>query len=358
MRRIILHLLFITLIIGTTLSVFTGCQGNKTDDVIIMLSNPGNDKFPLDDYFQVDRIVNVSIQGDFKPLSSNIKYVHIANQYAFIWDYDNLAISKVDMSTGVIVSQISGRSYSIMRGDEEQLYCQENFKNNIHILDLNLKEQGIINFDFIPAPSSFAKTKEGFIFLNTYNNKRKGRYIMTDDKCSKAISFLQSSKEEAPPPMIRGEGGRNMKLSGASNGKTVYPQVLFTPYSNGKIMCFDPENNKAYLCDGKKMEKLFQINTDNFNWETRAPYIIQINTVKDNKLIVYYYNWNYYLAYYNKKYDLIAHGLYGSSYWAMNTPLWQTEGNQFVTVVVPDEETPPGYPEKSVQAQIVFYSPR
>lgn len=340
------------------ISVLTDCRGKNADDVIIMLSNPGIDHFPIDEHFHVERTVNVSTQGEFTPLSNQIQTIHIADEYAFIWDDGNLTISKVDLNKGVIVNQISGRNYSIMRGDDEHLYFQDKFKKNIHILDLSFKELDIIHFDFIPAPSSFAKTEDGFIFFNTYNNKKKGRFLMTDDKCSKAISFIQSSKEEAPPPLIQGKTGRTSKQSGVPNGKMIYSHFLFSPYSNGKILCFDPENNKTYLCDGKKMKKLFQINTDSFNWVTSAPYIIQINAVKENKLIKYYYNHNGYLAYYDKKYDLIAHGIIGPANATIDSPLWQQVGDQFITIIVPDDETSLKSPEKNFQAQIVFYSPR
>lgn len=332
------------------LAVFTACGGMYNQEVVISLNNPGNEHFPFDDFFQVERTVNVNVQGEFTPLSSWIKYVHIANGYAFIWDYDNLTISKIDLSTGVIVSQMpTGRDNDIimMKGDDQHLYLLGR-KNKMHVLDLNFIEQDTISFKFIPALSSFAKTKDGFVFFNTYDNKRKGRFIMTDEKCSKATSFIKSSKEEIPQ-LISVQGGTPKAFPGVYT-RMIYSVDLFMPYSHGMIFCFDPENNKAYLCDGKKMRKLFRIDTDSFNWETRAPSIIQISSIRDNKLIVYHYDWNYYIAYYDKKYNQLANGIYCPSSGALiSTPLWQKDGDKLIAVVVPDEESVP---------QIVFYHPK
>lgn len=359
MKRLFQHILIIIAICGLISAVLTSCSGKKTDAIIIMLNNPGDDLFPFDDYFEVERIVDVSVQGEFKPLSNQIEYVHIAEGYAFIWDYENLTISKIDLNTGVIVSQIptGSENYINMKGDDEHLYLLKRFKKIIHVYDLDLKEQDTISFKFIPALSAFAKTKDGFIFLNTYNNKKKGRFIMTDDKSSKAISFIHSSKEEIPQ-LLAAQGG-TPKTSSRVHATMIYSGDLFMPYPNGKILCFDPENNKAYLYDGKKMKKLFQINTDSYNWETRAPFIIQIGSIRDNKLFVYYYNWNYYLAYYDKKYNLIAHGSYCPSHGLIiSTPIWQKDGDKLISIVVPEEETVPNDPGKTAQAQIVIYRPK
>lgn len=356
MKRLFQHIILFIVFGGFMLPVITGCRGNHNHEVVITLNNPGDEVFPFDDYFQVDRIVNVSAQGEFTPLSGLIKYVHIANGYSFIWDYDNLTISKIDLNTGVIVSQMpTGRDYNIMKGDDEHLYLLGR-KNKMHVLDFNFKEQDTVSFKFIPALSSFAKTKDGFIFLNTYNNKRKGRIIMTDEKCSKATSFIKSSKEESPQ-LFSVQGGTPKEIPGAY-AIMIYPGDLFMPYSNGMIFCFDPENNKAYLSDGKKMRKLFRIDTDSYNWKDRAPYVIQINSIKDNKLIIYNYDMNYYLAYYDKKYNLIAHGKYHPSYGILTTPLWQYPEDGLLSVDVPDEEAVQEDSGKPSRTRIVFYRPK
>ena len=105
MRRIARCLYLIVPFCGLILTFMTGCGGKNSaaNEVTVRFRDPADKLFPIKDYFQIDRNVNVRADGDY--FLSEINDVYYTDHFAFILD-QRQAVSKVDLKTGQIVSQL------------------------------------------------------------------------------------------------------------------------------------------------------------------------------------------------------------------------------------------------------------
>ena len=320
--------------------IITGCNSNS---VTVTIQDPGDEVFPLDDYLKVEKTVNVSAEGP-GGLMSMILDFYITDKYAFILDSNN-RIFKVDLNTGEVVKQLfAGRHLSCMTGDDQYLYSLNIGENkNVCKYDFDLELQQEISIDRIRGTSSFIKTDEGFMFYNTRQNSSVGRFVVTDNQCQKASSFLRSL--DVP---------RRSQL-GAST--ILYPHYLFVPYNRVKMLFFDPEYNTAYLYNEKNVRKLFQItNSDDVQPDSRPPHIEQLLLLNGNILVKYSCNRKRCYAYLDDKYQVISQGIEDPSTAKPQRELFiQQRRKKFVKMYLTDIGPGDVVPGRSIQAQIVFY---
>ena len=263
----------------------------------------------------------------------------------------NHRLSKIDLNSGEIVKQFCqvGRGPQdylfpiCITGDEEYLYLIDLMGKAIHKFDYNLKHSGKIEVEQLPAVSSMFKTKDGFIFYNSFESESIGKFVITDNNGKMVNSFLklQEKLPETDGPTM----------------KTLYTQELFVSDSNGNILCFNPDANEVYIYDGSDMTKLFRIETDDtFKPASQMPaaHVRQIFCLNGNVLINYFYNEGDY-AYYDKDYNLIADGIGATpDLDVFFSPVCQI-GDRLVTVT-PTDETPGAIlPGKSIQALIIIH---
>ena len=347
MKRIALSLLMITSVCGFVLTM-AGCGGKNSQDVVLKVSEPGDKKFPIDDYFEVEKTVYVNAEGEY--LLSDINSVHIKGDYIYTLD-TNHRLSKIDLNSGEIVKQFCqvGRGpqdylFPInITGDDEYLYIIDLMGKAIHKFDYDLKHQGKINVDHLPSVSSLYKTKDGFIFYNSFENDSIGKFLITDNETRIKTSFLtlQEQLPETDGPIM----------------KVIYTQDLFVSDSHGNLICFNPEANEAYIYDGKDMTKLFRIESDDtYQSESQVAVsrIGRIFCVNGNLLVDYHLNESSY-AYFDKDYNLIDYGLGKTSDdETIFSPIHQI-GDKLITVITTDDEIGAVVPGKSIQAQIVIH---
>ena len=331
------------LVCALGLTFLTGCASkNTTDDVIITVNDPGEKMFPIDDYFQVDKRVYVSAEGGY--FLSDIHDIYVTDEYVFILDYSQ-SISKIDLASGEIVSQLNqqGRGpqdylYPLgISGDDKYLYLLDAGKN-IHIYDFDLKHQDKIYLDDVPSPSSFSKTKEGFVFLNSFENDSIGKFVITDHRGRLTDSYLMLPQEDMPKGIVM--------------AVVNYTQKYFIPDSYGNVLCHDSKDNAVYLYDGKEMKKKFQLKLDDDLLGTPGVYIKQIFSPNGNILINYFCNGMGDYAYYDKDCNLIAQGIGGGQ--IPFFPICQI-GNKLVTAFTTDDEVGAELPGRSIQAQIIIH---
>ena len=320
-------------------SLLPGC--NPDNNVTITIQDPGDEVFPLDDYFKVEKTVYVSAEGN-SGLMSRITDFYITDTYAFILN-SNSSIFKVDLKTGEIVNRLfAGKRFACITGDDQYLYCLETGENRfVCKYDFDLELQQEMNVDRIRGTSSFIKTDEGFMFYNTRQNSKLGRFVVTDNECTNASSFMRSV-----------EFPRNFQ----AGTPTLYPHYLFVPYRHGKLLCFDQEYNTVYLYNGKNVKKLFQIDNDAFLTDSRPPYIEQVFCLKGNILIKYSCNRKRCYTYLDKRYKVISQGMVDSSLDKNRMRLITQHGrNRIVKMFLTDVGPGDVVPDRSIQAQIIIY---
>lgn len=327
------------------LSLMISCQLKRSTNVVITVKDPGDEVFLIDDYFKVDKTVYVNAGGSF--LLSHITDTYFTNEYAYILDSGRL-ILKIDLNTGDIVGLTpTGMPINCMTGDDQYVYLLSTDQNNSirkYNLDLEFVEE--LSIDRIHRPSSFIKTQDGFMIFNTKEDRQVGRYVLTDNECLKASSFLRS--QDLPP-----------RPKEPGSGTTVYPHYLFRPLSRGKMLCFDPEQNQEYLFDGKRMRRVFNIKTDDGLTGSRPPVIKQVYSLDRKTLISYTYNRNRCMVYYDRKYNLIAQGVMPSTENGVHIdPIIMQVGNGLIRIDLTSIQPHAVVPGKSVQARIIYYSPR
>ena len=203
MKSISRCLFLIIPVCGFVLTFMSGCGGNSNsaDDVVVSFQDPGDKIFPIKDYFQIERNVNVKADGDY--FLSDINDVYFTDDFAFILD-QRQAVSKVDLKTGQIVSQLRqiGRgpkdylNAMNLTGDDEHLYLLDLSGKSVHVYDYDFNHQDKFNMDYIPSPSSFIRTKDGFMFLNSFDDDSIGMFVVTDSQCRKKATYLP--KEVTP----------------------------------------------------------------------------------------------------------------------------------------------------------------
>lgn len=348
MKKLAQCLLLIIPVCGLVLTVMTGCDGKKPKDVVLTVNEPGDRKFPFNDFFEVDKTVYVSSEGDY--LLSDINNVYIKNNYIYTLD-TNHRLSKIDMNSGDIVKQFCqiGRGPQdylfpiCITGDDEYLYLIDLMGKAIHKFDYDLMHKGKISVEQLPALSSMYKTKDGFIFFNSFESDSIGKFIITDNNGKMLKSFFKL-KEKLPE-------------TDEIIMKTIYTQDLFVSDSHGNVLCLNPDANEAYIYDGKDITKLFRIDTDDtFQPAPQMPvsHIGRLFCVNGNLLIDYFYNEEDY-AYFDKDYNLIADGMGATSdEEKLFSPICQI-GDKLITAIPTDDAVGAVLPGKSIQAQIIIH---
>ena len=125
------------------------------------------------------------------------------------------------------------------------------------------------------------------------------------------------------------------------------------------MLCFDPEQNQEYLYDGKRMRRVFNIKTDDGLTGSRLPVIKQVYSLDRKTLISYTYNRNRCMVYYDRKYNLIAQGVLPSTENGAHVdPIIMQVGNGLIRIDLTSIQPHAVVPGKSVQARIIYYSPR
>ena len=159
-------------------------------------------------------------------------------------------ISKVDLSTGQIVSQLNRRGrgpeeYNYVMGiagDDEHIYLLDNNSGRtIHAYDYDFKHQYKFSIDWSTLPSTFISLGDGFLFQNGSENDSIGKFVFTDNQGRITKSFLELQEKEPEP-----DGDIVMLV-------VVHTEELFIPLSKGNILCYNPDTYEAYLYDGKDM---------------------------------------------------------------------------------------------------------
>ena len=341
MKRFFQYLLMVISVCGMTLVIMPGCNPNSK--ATITIQDPGDEIFPLDDYFKVEKTVNVSAEGK-GALLSPITDFYITDTYAFILDSNN-RIFKVDLNTGQVVKLLfAGKRLSCITGDDQYLYCL-NISDNKYVCkyDFDLELQQEINIHLIRATSSFIKADQGFMFYNTRQTNKVGRFVVTDNECLKASSFLIST--DVP---------RKSQVGVPTT--VLYPHYLFVPYKRGKTLFFDPEYNIAYLYNGHNVQKLFGINNDEALSDSRSPYINQLFFLNGNILVKYSCNRKRCYAYLDKKFNVISQGMvYPSVDKNQMSLITQYGSKRLVKIFLTDIGLGDVVPGRSIQAQIIFY---
>ena len=339
MKRVARCLYLIVPLCGLVLSFMTGCGGKKSaDEVVVRFRDPGEKLFPIKDFFQIDRNVNVRADGDY--FMSDVSDAFFSDDFAFILD-QRQAVSKVDLKTGQIVSQLHqiGRGPNDylnamnLTGDDEHLYLLDMGGKSVHVYDHDLNHQDKFNIDYMPGPSSFTKIKDGFMFLNSFENDSIGLFVVTDNRCRKTGTFLKKE------PAQEGEDDE-MNFFVINIGK------YFIPDSYGNVVCHNPNTDELFLYDGKTIWKLCQIKKDDSLTGTPGVYIKQVFTFNGNTLVNYFCGKGACYALFDKNYNLIEEGLVVNE--VPFFPICQ-EGNKFITAFISDDEA------DNVQAQIVIY---
>ena len=344
MKRIVFPVLLLSLLV----SVMTGCGGNRNaaDEVTVRFRDPGENVFPISDHFSLDSKTDISDQGD--TFLSDVTDVFLSDDYIFLLD-SRQAVSKVNLKTGEIVKQLCQvgrgpqdylRAVNIT-GDDEHLYLLDHMSKRVHVYDLDLNHQDAFNVEYIPSPSSFLKTKDGFMFLNSAEDTQIGAFVVTDNRGVKKASFLELKEE---PVYTEGE----------EVFRVIYTDNCFFPNADGKIECYYPNANEIYLYDGKTLTLQSTIKPDDDLADTRGVGVAKALSVNGKVLVGYRCNFKPTFAWFDRDGGLLAMG--HSQYVTQRFQIYQT-GGRIVLVILAQDLLEAESAGKSIQAQISVYRP-
>ncbi len=336
------------MLLSLLVSVMTGCGGNRNaaDEVNIRFQDPGESVFPIADHFQLENKLDISDQGDC--FLSDVSDVFLTDDYIFLLD-SRQAVSKVSLKTGEIVKQICQvgrgpqdylRAVNIS-GDGEHLYLLDHMSKRVHIYDLDLNHQDAFNVEYIPSPSSFLKTKDGFMFLNSAEDTQIGAFVVTDDRGVKKASFLELNEE---PVYTEGE----------EVFRVVYTDNCFYPDADGKIECYYPNANEIYLYDGKTLTRKSTIKPDDNLTGTRGVGVAKALSINGKTLVGYRCNFKPTFAWFDRDGSLLAMG--HGQYVTQRFQIYQ-DSDRFVLVILAQDLLEAESAGKSIQAQISVYRP-
>jgi len=343
MNRMSRSLFLIISVFGSVL-MFVGCGKKNAGEVTVTFNDPGEKIFPVKVFFQLEKTVDVSGEGDY--FMSDFRSAYFTDDYAFILDVRQ-AVSKVDLKTGDIVAQLHqiGRgpkdylNAMNLTGDDEHVYLLDLSGKSIHVYDYDLNHQAKFNVEYIPLPSSFTKLEDGFMIMNSAGNDSIGEFVVTDNQGRKKASFLQHEESGM-------EDDDEMMFFVINIGD------YFIPDFHGKVLCHRPQNDELFLYDGKNLSKQVRIKPEDDMLGKPGVYIRQIFSLNGKTLVNYFYGKGACYAYYDNNYNLIAEGL-----GVNETPFFPVcqVGDRYMTVSMTDAETETEVPGKSVQAQIFIY---
>ena len=335
-------LTLLILFLGVALLTLTGC--NVDDSVVeytIPVANRGNETFSFEDFFRKPKRVNVDLDDEF-PVSATISDIVFAKRYAFILDA-NSRLSKIDLRKRKVVDQRQfKRSQVVLSYYDKHLYVLGLDENCIvYEYDMKLNLTDSIYVRNMKA-SSFCRMKHGFIFLNRRETGNRGKYVVTNKRLTKGVSFVKVE-------------GRSYKRY---DTRLILSSEVFIHRPFGKILCYDIENNDGYQYDGEKLRRVFHIGTD-FNDPALSPLnnLRVIYSSKGNILINYYHDEGTDgMAFFDKHHNLAAQG---PSYDAIQEGLFKYKYRQVgkklvrIHMVIPEERG--RYPYKATQVQFDIY---
>lgn len=339
---------FIVCVLASAL--MAGCAQKKSNVVINVQEQPDK-TFPVYDYFQVEKTVNVNADDEY--LLSDINSAYMNGNWIYTLD-SNHKISKIDLKSGDIVGQYCqiGRGpqdyiFPIgLTGDDHYLYLLDLMGKAVHKFSFDLKHQGKFSLENMNATSSMFKTRDGFLFFNSFDSEGAGKIALTDNDGQIRQTFINKKEEQLP--------GTDAPVM-----KTIFTDQLFVQTPDGKVLCFNPDGKEAYLYDGKDMDPLLRIDMD-LNYEkkpqTPDPFVKQLYYVDGNVLINYSYNMETYFSYYDKNFKLKASGRYdlADDSQAPFQPLCQI-GDRLITFKSTDDAPGAVLPDRSIQAQIFIH---
>lgn len=345
MKRTVIPILIFSILV----SVMSGCGGKKNaaDEVVVRFQDPGESAFPASDYFQLEKKLDISDQGEY--FLSDVSGVFLTDDYAFLLD-GRQAISKVDLKTGEIVKQLyqvgNGpqdylRAVNIT-GDKEHLYLLDHMTKRVHVYDFDLKHQDRFDVEYIPSPSSFVKLKDGFMFLNSAEDTKLGAFVVTDNRGVKKASFLELEEE----PVYQ---------EGEVVFRVIYTDNCFSTNKDGNMVCYYPNANEIYLYDGKTLTKQFSIKPDDDLFGTKGVSVSKVFSLKGNTLVGYRCDYKPSLGWFDKDGNLLAKG--HGQYITQRFQIYQS-GDRVVLVLMAQDLLETEAAGKSVQAQISVYRPK
>ena len=334
----------VILFLGLVLSALIGCESdNSVVEYTIPVVNRCNELFPFDDYFKKPKRVNVNIDDEY-PVSAMMRDVVVTNKYAFILDV-NRNLSKIDLRKRKVVNQIpTKRNQVVLSYYDKHLYVLGMGSNYVvYEYDMDLNQTDSIMVKNMDA-SSFCRMKNGFIFLNDRETSSRGRYVITNKRLTKGVSFVKV-------------GGRP-KPKSKYEPTFVLSSEVFIGGSYGNVLCFDFENNDGYRYDGEKIKRTFHVGTDVTDPDAVPLKNTQVIYASNGKILFHYYNDDATdgIAYFDKHHNLVAQGpAYDANEGGLFMYTYRQAGRKLVRIhmVMPEERGE--YPNLSTQAQFDFY---
>lgn len=337
------QLVLIILILGLTALALTGCTMDfSTVEYTVPVENRGNETFSFDDYFRKTKRVNVSLDDEF-PVSAMIFDIVFARRYAFILDA-NRNLTKIDLRKRRVVDQKQlKRSQVVLSYYDKHLYVLGlGEKCIVYEYDMNLNQTDSISVRNMDA-SSFCRIKNGFIFLNGRETASRGKYVITNKRLTKGVSFVKL--------------GRRWPYK-KYNPNLRFSSEVFIRGSFGNVLCFDVENNDGYRYDGEKLRKAFHIGTDVTDPEAEPLNNLQVIYASYGNIIFNYYNDDGTdgMAFFDRHHNLVAQG---PSYDATQEGLFKYEyrqvGKKLVRIHMVRPQGRGAYPSNSTQVQFEFF---
>ena len=337
-----IRLTLVILFFGVVISALTGCDvDDSVVEYTIPVANRSNETFSFEDFFRKPKRVNVDLDDEF-PVSATISDIVFAKRYAFILDA-NSRLSKIDLRKRKVVDQRQfKRSQRVLSYYDKHLYVLGLDDNCIvYEYDMNLNQTDSINVMNMKA-SSFCRIKDGFIFLNRRETGNRGKYVVTNKRLTKGVSFVKVE-------------GRSYKRY---DTRLILSSEVFIHRPFGKILCYDIENNDGYQYDGEKLRRVFHVGSD-INDPALSPLnnLRVIYASKGNILINYYHDEGTDgMAFFDRHNNLAAQG---PSYDAVQEGLFKYKYRQVgkklvrIHMVIPEERG--RYPYKATQVQFEFF---
>ena len=338
------QLVLIILVLVLTASALTGCKMDfSTVEYTIPVSGRGNGTFSFDVFFKKPKRVNVSFDDEF-PISAMYSDIVFAQRYAFILDA-NSRLSKIDLRKRKVVDQRQfKRSQVVLSYYDKHLYVLGLDDNCIvYEYDMNLNLTDSIYVRNMKA-SSFCRMRDGFIFLNRRETGNRGKYVVTNKRLTKGVSFV---KVEGREPYKR------------YDTRLILSSEVFIRRPFGKVLCFDIENNDGYQYDGEKLKRVFHVGSD-----INDPGLTPLNNLRviyasDGNILFNYYNDDGIdgMALFDKNHNLVAQGpSYDTTQEGLFKYKYRQVGKKLVRIHFVMPEKRGAYPYKCTQVQFEFFT--
>lgn len=333
----------VILFLGLVLSALTGCRMDfSTIEYTIPVLDRSNETFSYDDFFKKPKRVNVDFDDEF-PVSAMYSDIVFAKRYAFLLDA-NSRLSKIDLRKRKVVDQRQfKRSQVVLSYYDKHLYVLGLDENCIvYEYDMNLNLTDSINVKNMKA-SSFFRMKDGYIFLNRRETGNRGKYVVTNKRINRGVSFV---KAEGRLPYKR------------YDTRLIISSEVFIRRPFGNVLCFDIENNDGYRYDGEKLRKAFHVKSD-----ITDPGLTPLNNLRviyesNGSILFNYYNYDGTdgMALFDKNHNLVGQGpSYDTTKEGLFKYKYRQVGKKLVRIHMVTPEDRGVYPYKSTQVQFEFF---